>query len=524
MPCLNPIHISAPSHTFANWANIPVDKDSFFHAYDVPCGKCEWCLQQKKSSYYLRCLHEYNRCNLQALFVTLTYDDKHLPTTENLISNPVFIPCEPDLFNSDAEFLLAPVFKSTSHWYKPHVQDFLKKLNEKLIYFIGTNILGLKRLAKLNGHRCITPEWHEYLSKSCRPLKYFVTCERGKADTYISDSGRIRTGTARPHYHAILFLSDIRLYNHINTIINFIKELWVYGLTYSVSISNPSNPSTNPDRTPEQCINYVTKYVCKDISDSSLGTCFSDYKTKRDCEPFVLISKFLGSSLLDNMFDDAILSFIKDGYTMTSKGKSFTVNIPQYNIRRKTLIPHRIPCPKGYIFRNFRNNPDLDTYYLPGFGFYSLTPDDLALISDSNPKPDSVTIYEKTPLWYKLNKETRNRKAQYYSDLLLYLQTNPSIYLWNQSDCPLSNRNVINDYQIIHDTSSDDLYQFILDSLYVDCDNSKYPDSLFQCYEILSMYLSSLTKYSISHHDVNYKLKLTESITNSPHLFEFYPL
>lgn len=521
MPCLNPIHIKEPSHTFLNWCGI--QDPTSLKAYDVPCGKCAWCLKQKQNSYYLRCLHEYNNCNLNALFVTLTYDNQHIPFSEKCVKDYVF-ERNPICPNEFIDHQL-PEYRYITHWYKPHVQKFLKSLNEKLIYFIGTEILGLKRLHTLNGRRCITEEWTNYLSSSPRPLKYLVTCERGKADVYVSDSGKTRFGTARPHYHAILFLNDIRLYQYHHDIINFIKSLWSYGHTYSVTISNPKNTSLNPDRTPEQCIHYVTKYICKDIADDSLNMPFADYKNKRNCEPFVLISKFLGSTLLENLDDSSVLSLIKDGYTTNLNGKELSINIPQYNIRRKTTKIHRIEKPKGYIFSANRHNPDLDVYYYPdsSSGFYFLTSDDLTSLTPKT-KKEYVNITEKLPFWYTLQKENRNRKADFFATLLLTLQNQKPSSLWNTSGTLLSNRNIIDDYNILDSVHPDDIYNFILNDLYVYDDNSTYPDTLYQCYNILRCYLSSLSKYDLDHHSIKYKTNLDKSIVLKPSLFEIHPL
>lgn len=521
MPCLNPIHIKQPSHTFANWLGLH-DATSF-KAYDVPCGKCAWCLKQKRNSYYLRSLHEYNKCNFNALFVTLTYDSVHLPLTEVQTKEPIFK--RSDICPDEIETLQYPEYTYVSHWYKPHVQKFLKALNEKLIYFIGHDILKLKRLAVVNGHRVITDEWKNYLSNSSRPLRYLVTCERGKADIYVSDSGHTRVGTARPHYHALLFLNDMRLYPYHNKIIDFIKTLWVYGSSYSLSVANRNNVSKNDDRTPEQCISYVCKYITKDLKDSALNIPFLHYRHKRNSQPFTLISKFFGSSLLDNMTDDEIVKFVESGYTTSVNGSTFTLSIPQYNINRLSVKTHRYPRPSGFITKKSVKNPDLDVYYHPdNQGFYFLTQDDLDSIPDYHKCKDFVTIREKLPLYYKLQFEQRNRKATFYADTLLHITKLKPTFLWYLQDYPLSNRDIISDYDIMCSTSPDDLYQFILDDLYINTDRYSSNDILYQCYNIIRLYLSSLSKYDIDKREVTYKLNLPNAVSKVPNLFNVHPL
>lgn len=46
----------------------------------VGCGKCFFCLQNRRKSWYIRNLEELrNSDNLMSTFVTLTYDDVHMP-------------------------------------------------------------------------------------------------------------------------------------------------------------------------------------------------------------------------------------------------------------------------------------------------------------------------------------------------------------------------------------------------------------------------------------------------------------
>lgn len=44
----------------------------------IPCGECIGCRMQERKQWAVRCLHE-KRLHRQSAFVTLTYDDDHLP-------------------------------------------------------------------------------------------------------------------------------------------------------------------------------------------------------------------------------------------------------------------------------------------------------------------------------------------------------------------------------------------------------------------------------------------------------------
>ncbi len=62
--CIAPIRIRDPG-----------DPSRFI---DVPCSKCYACLNRKRSEWLLRLEHEH-RDSTRSLFLTLTYDDEHLP-------------------------------------------------------------------------------------------------------------------------------------------------------------------------------------------------------------------------------------------------------------------------------------------------------------------------------------------------------------------------------------------------------------------------------------------------------------
>lgn len=45
----------------------------------VPCGKCAFCLRSKRNDWIIRLHHESRNQLLPAYFLTLTYDEKHVP-------------------------------------------------------------------------------------------------------------------------------------------------------------------------------------------------------------------------------------------------------------------------------------------------------------------------------------------------------------------------------------------------------------------------------------------------------------
>lgn len=53
---------------------------------DIPCGRCIGCRLERSRQWAVRCLHEASLYD-QNCFVTLTYDNKHLPAGGNLVKS-----------------------------------------------------------------------------------------------------------------------------------------------------------------------------------------------------------------------------------------------------------------------------------------------------------------------------------------------------------------------------------------------------------------------------------------------------
>lgn len=95
MKCLKPVLLTKN-----------LDRSQFPDGLWVPCGQCMSCRIMKREEWVLRIMHEAEYWK-ESIFVTLTYDDEHLPTNESLV--------------------------------KKDLQDFFKRLrknsNKKLKYF-----------------------------------------------------------------------------------------------------------------------------------------------------------------------------------------------------------------------------------------------------------------------------------------------------------------------------------------------------------------------------------------------------
>lgn len=141
---------------------------------EIPCGKCIGCRLDYAQSWANRCMLE-SKYHEESYFLTLTYDDEHVPKTSYV----------------DVE---TGEIKETSTLVKDHYQAFMKALRQK------------------------------YAKKYDNRLRFYMCGEYG-------------SHTYRPHYHIICFglkLDDLKLYSRTpegNSLYNseFVSSCWSYG-------------------------------------------------------------------------------------------------------------------------------------------------------------------------------------------------------------------------------------------------------------------------------------------------------
>lgn len=61
-------------------------RDKQGNRHKVPCGKCAYCLQSKRSSWMFRVFHEMRTQEYPGYFLTLTYDEKHVRRVNGRLS------------------------------------------------------------------------------------------------------------------------------------------------------------------------------------------------------------------------------------------------------------------------------------------------------------------------------------------------------------------------------------------------------------------------------------------------------
>lgn len=116
-------------------------EDSELEYFKVPCGSCRWCLIRRSAHWAVRCLYE-SYMHKSSCFLTLTYDEAHLPSDRQLVIR--------------------------------HVQLFLKRLRD---------YLSKRGLPRIRFFGC-----GEYGSKNYRPHYHLLIFGY---DFGISDKGRL---------------------------------------------------------------------------------------------------------------------------------------------------------------------------------------------------------------------------------------------------------------------------------------------------------------------------------------------
>lgn len=194
----------------------------------TPCGQCLECRIQRSREWANRLMIERDR-HETAYFITLTYDEAHVPYV--------------NIADEDTgEILYDPVFGYEARnlsLYKPDVAAFLKRLRSSLAY------------------------------KGLNQIRFYACGEYGSE-------------TARPHYHLIVFgldLPDLKLFKT-----NFRGEKYyrskIVEDCWRDKSKNPIGHVLIADCTWETCA-YVARYVVKKFT----GELSAEYYDKRGIQP-----------------------------------------------------------------------------------------------------------------------------------------------------------------------------------------------------------------------------------------------
>ena len=165
----------------------------------VDCGNCVVCNRKRNDRYYAM-LSTYCEQFKYKLFLTLTYDNAHLPTIKVAVKDgyirtfPLSARLYDDLDNRDVFFNLINWQDSEENATK--INEFLARVNHD--HRMLPNTFGILYYKDVQDYfkRLRKNFYTKYKAKA--DIKYFVLCEYGAK--YL-----------RPHYHIIVFSNDERV-------------------------------------------------------------------------------------------------------------------------------------------------------------------------------------------------------------------------------------------------------------------------------------------------------------------------
>lgn len=274
MKCPNPriFRITGPDGT---------DTLQFF-----PCGEptCYACGCTSRAEVALRMRYEMqDSYNVKKYFITLTYDDKHLPC------------CIPDEYRQNVlnYISLLPIGERRYDFcvlVRSHLSNFMEKLLDefRLQYCNG----------RYNEHKKVVTDEQNTL------LRFYATGEYGDI-------------SHRPHYHAVIcFPRVVNLFD----VINLLQDCWDFG-----------NFDVEPVDT-LGAVNYVAKHEVKECFGSDFQQLVAPIFSSRSNYHGGIGRIMLKDEVMKNRYLDSIVTRDKDNlyYSAYGKGVEYKVNVPRY--------------------------------------------------------------------------------------------------------------------------------------------------------------------------------------------------
>lgn len=283
--CLHPITIKSPSLMVGTRDGVAVAASRFardnivrrsFETIVVPCGKCLNCLKNKQSSMVVRCKREAEQKGSFA-FMTLTYDDDHLPLARSLwrVSKDTG-ECEvyykPELFstgiNPDQSY--CDLFKTLPAGDSPRYHQYTLFEDSEYEYVVRIT----PSVCRFDVREWLKMSRIQYERDNGEKLPEF-------SYVAISEYG---PRTCRPHYHLAFFgLQRDHLY--------YLLERWTYGKVKQVRMVTQINKDGSNGFL--RASKYIGKYMSKGKFEcDSVKECAAE-------RPRVCMSKRLGSRELE---------------------------------------------------------------------------------------------------------------------------------------------------------------------------------------------------------------------------------
>ena len=357
--CLHPRTIKSPS--LEAGTRVGVLAASYRYARDnirryafetvvVPCGKCLNCLKNKQSSMVVRCKREAEQKGSFA-FMTLTYDDDHLPLARSIwrVSKDTG-ECEvyfkPELFSTgiSPDPSYCDLFKSISAGDSPRYlqytlfedseYEYVVRITPSVCRFDVREWLKMSRIQYERDNGVKLPDF-----------SYVAISEYGPR-------------TCRPHYHLAFFGLQ-------RTHLNYLLERWSYGKVKQVRMVSQINKDGSNGFL--RASKYIGKYMSKGKFEcESVKECAAE-------RPRVCMSKRLGSRELEPIrrhclcfdmygeYDPETLRRPDGSFLSRLQVDALVEEIPKrlvYRVDERTVVP----LPRVIRDRIFKCVPNVEYY------------------------------------------------------------------------------------------------------------------------------------------------------------------
>lgn len=287
--CLNPVKIRVNNMYLSNGHLQPL-------FIEVPCGHCAECLGLKREQFYLRNYWHSKRCFDSGgfcLFDTLTYRDSDLPHLSLYIPEAEGTSWDYPCFSYDhyKNFMKRLRVNLSRGVFE---DEFIEMQKQKVVY---THLKNLRKQypIKLKSDKVKNSVVRAKLEEKIKDVKHeiecldalrktwpaaenidaVVVCEYGDDGYYMSDKGKMRKATFRPHYH-LLFYNTIPNLDAI-TLSKYIYKSWGHGRTDCCDLNGNvrvgyvrahncigKNYHRNSELELRRVSSYIAKYITKD--------------------------------------------------------------------------------------------------------------------------------------------------------------------------------------------------------------------------------------------------------------------
>ena len=294
MTCANLRFIERQREFYDNPRSARLDRlynlTGYMSSYLVPitCGKCAACLRSRQSDLAARCVQQA-KLSGSMQFLTLTYDEQHLPLSMVLESvdkstGEVNIVEPLKLVTRQDTVRVAGVVKSVdviSSEFDEFVRDTLSSMRKDRPRYVYSTIYDCEEYVL---RAVVTP------SLNPRDVRLWLKSARVKYErefgTKLPDfkyvvCGEMGTHTHRPHYHICFF----GLSNHD---VRWLAHYWNYGFTYLRTVKAFNQDGTSGF---EIAARYVSKYMTKGEFECESVRCGYAYKSR------LMSSKHLGGTV-----------------------------------------------------------------------------------------------------------------------------------------------------------------------------------------------------------------------------------